>query len=154
VNGEEPDWTRLLFTLLAEHDDDLVGERLAVLDFHVIHRRWSTKGEPMTDATRRALRTLLQFIAAGGLTAFVDEVVAKISDGRLTALVLAGSLLLVTYAQNWLEDNTTFPALLKAPPSPGVNPVLDGERGAAGLAMAVAAGVGIAFFVIVATAVT
>lgn len=77
----------------------------------------------ITDPIRRALRTLFQFIAAGGLTAFINEVVAKIEDTRLTALILAGSLLLVSYAQNELEDHGTIPALLKAPASSGENPV-------------------------------
>ena len=76
-----------------------------------------------TDPIRRALRTLLQFVAAGGLTAVFNEVIAEIKDGRLAATVLALSLLLVSYAQNELEDRGYLPALLKAPASEGENPV-------------------------------
>jgi hypothetical protein len=32
-------WASLIFALLAEHDDDMWGERLAVLDFMAIHQR-------------------------------------------------------------------------------------------------------------------
>lgn len=38
------DWERLLLTLLSEHDDDVYGERLAVLDFCIVHERL-TRGE-------------------------------------------------------------------------------------------------------------
>jgi hypothetical protein len=41
----EDDWWSLLRGLLAEHDDDIAGERLAVLDFHMIHTR-HLEGEP------------------------------------------------------------------------------------------------------------
>lgn len=61
----------------------------------------------------RAVRTLLQFVAAGGFTAFFNEVVADIDDARLVALVLAGSLLLVSYAQNELEERGHLPPLMK-----------------------------------------
>lgn len=67
----------------------------------------------MSDAGRRAIRTLLQFIAAGGFTTFVNEVVADIDDARLVALVLAVSLLAVTWAQNELEERGYLPPLFK-----------------------------------------
>lgn len=38
------------------------------------------------------------------------------------AAVAAAAAAVLTLVQNWLEDNTKFPALLKAPPSQGVNP--------------------------------
>lgn len=78
----------------------------------------------MPDYVRRALRTALQLVASGGLTAFV----AVLTDG-LTAqqagLVLAGFQVLVTFAQNLAEDKTSFPSLLKATASSGSNPVTD-----------------------------
>lgn len=75
----------------------------------------------LPDWVRRPLRTLAQLIVGGGLTA----VVAAISDGlapATAAVWMAIWTVVVTVAQNYLEDNTAFPAVLKAPPSPGVNP--------------------------------
>lgn len=83
----------------------------------------------MTDPIRRAIRTLLQFIAGGGLGTFVTEVVADITDARLQALVLAASVMLVSWAQNELEDRGAIPGVLKAPPSAGANPVPDPQAG-------------------------
>lgn len=78
----------------------------------------------MSDATRRALRTLFQFVVAGGLTALINGAVDGLDPSWL-ALVQAVNQLIVTFAQNWLEDNTAVPALLKAPASEGENPVPD-----------------------------
>lgn len=76
----------------------------------------------MSDAVRRALRTLMQLIAAGGLTALVDQLSHDLPT-RYVPYVLIGMTLLVSFAQNWLEDNTGMPAILKATPSAGQNPV-------------------------------
>lgn len=76
----------------------------------------------MSDALRRALRTGFQFIVAGGLTAVINEFATDLT-GQQQALVQGLNMLLVTFAQNWLEDNTSVPALLKAPASEGENPV-------------------------------
>lgn len=65
----------------------------------------------MNKAVRRGLRTLLQLIAAGGLTGLVTA----ISDGlspNTKAIVLASSTLLVAFAQNLLEGSGTVPTLL------------------------------------------
>jgi hypothetical protein len=75
-----------------------------------------------SDAVRRALRTLFQFIAAGGLTELVDEVAADLT-GTAKAAVFMVAALVITYAQNELEDRGAIPAVLKAPPSPGADPV-------------------------------
>ena len=75
----------------------------------------------MNDASRRALRTLFQFIVAGGFTEVINQFVVDL-DGTQKLLVLAVSQLVVTFAQNYLEDNTSTPALLKAPASEGQNP--------------------------------
>lgn len=75
-----------------------------------------------SDAVRRGIRTLLQFIVAGGLTAIVNQLANGMSAN--TKVIVQGiNMLLVTVAQNLLEDNTAFPAILKAPPSSGQNPV-------------------------------
>lgn len=76
----------------------------------------------MSDATRRAIRTLMQLIAGGGLTLLVDQI-AKDLPTQYVPYLMIGFTLLVTFSQNWLEDNTSFPALLKAVPSSGQNPV-------------------------------
>lgn len=78
----------------------------------------------MTDPIRRALRTLVQFVAAGGLTALVDEVAADLY-GSAKAAVFMLAALLVTYAQNELEDRGAIPAIGKAPASDGANPIPD-----------------------------
>ncbi len=76
----------------------------------------------MNDATRRALRTLAQFIVAGGFTQVIDAYVTDL-DGVNKLLVLAGVQLVVTFSQNYLEDHTAFPAVLKSHASSGENPV-------------------------------
>ena len=82
----------------------------------------------MSDATRRAVRTLFQFVVSGGLTALITLMVDALADNLVAvAAVQATNLLLVTFAQNWLEDNGSVPALLKAPASEGVNPIPDPE---------------------------
>jgi hypothetical protein len=75
----------------------------------------------LSDATRRAIRTFVQLIASSGLTALVSAVVDGLSAAQ-AVIVLAVWQVIVTYAQNLLEDTTNFPALLKAPASDGVNP--------------------------------
>lgn len=90
----------------------------------------------MSDATRRALRTLFQFVVAGGLTALVNTAADGL-DSSWLALVQAVNQLLVTFAQNWLEDNTGVPAILKAPASGGENPVPD-DAGQSVIAIVVA----------------
>lgn len=76
----------------------------------------------MNDPLRRAIRTLFQFIVAGGLTTVVNELANGLSANQ-KVLVQGANMLVVTFAQNYLEDNTRFPAVLKAPPSAGTNPV-------------------------------
>lgn len=74
------------------------------------------------DPARRAIRTLLQLIASGGLTVLVGEFVDGLTP-RQAALTLAAWQVVVTYLQNVLEDKGTIPSLLKAPASDGANPV-------------------------------
>lgn len=65
----------------------------------------------MNKAIPRGLRTLLQLIAAGGLTGLVT-VIADGLPGNTKAIVLAVSTLAVAFAQNFLEDAGTVPTLL------------------------------------------
>jgi len=75
----------------------------------------------MNRAARKAIRTLLQLIASGGLTALV----AAVADGLAAAtatIVLAAWTVVVTYVQNALEDNCTIPTLLPSPHKGDPNP--------------------------------
>lgn len=66
----------------------------------------------LPDYLKRGIRTLIQLVASGGLTALVDKLAGGL-DPSYVALVLSGWQVVVTLAQNWLEDNTAFPAVLK-----------------------------------------
>lgn len=88
----------------------------------------------MPDALRRAVRTFVQtfigtIITSGILsTASETGVVDWSAAKKITVSALAAAVVAVlTWTQNFLEDTTTLPALLKAPPSAGVNPVPDDE---------------------------
>lgn len=76
------------------------------------------------DAFRRAARGTIQIGLAEGIVQFVEAFFAKLDEGKHIALLWLLTTV-VTFVQNWLEDNTPVPALLKAPPSSGVNPVPD-----------------------------
>lgn len=91
----------------------------------------------LPDWLRRGLRSAAQkfldtFLVLTGLPKVVpDEVLGEpIPEfSVLAAAVIAGGWAafhaLLVAAHNALEDNTRFPALLKAPPSPGLNPEPD-----------------------------
>lgn len=74
----------------------------------------AVEGAGVPDSTRRALRTILQLVASGGLTALVNAIAGGLSPAT-SVLVLALFQVIVTYAQNFLEDNTSFPTILKGP---------------------------------------
>ena len=76
----------------------------------------------MNDATRRAVRTLLQMIAAGGLTALVNQFATDV-PARYAPYVLVGFTLLTSYAQNYAEDAGWVPSVLKSQASSGANPI-------------------------------
>lgn len=90
----------------------------------------------MNDPLRRAIRTFLQswsgtFLGLWALSGIgADGDLAGLADiptiGRIGLAAAIGSVpALVALVQNLLEDHTTMPAILKAPPSPGVNPIPD-----------------------------
>jgi len=86
----------------------------------------------MPDSLRRAIRTFVQaflgsIITSGILSAVEETGVVDWSALKKVAVSAAAAAIiaLFTWAQNALEDHTPMPALLKAPPSPGVNPVPD-----------------------------
>jgi hypothetical protein len=89
----------------------------------------------MPDSLRRTIRTIAQVAIAAGLTALYAVIqgwnvspthtpsVADLKGGAVY-VVFAILVAVITWGQNHLEDVTSwFPALLKAPPSPGANPV-------------------------------
>lgn len=92
----------------------------------------------MSDPIRRALRTLFQFIAGGGIAAIITEVIAKVDDPLAQVSIAAVGAFLVALAQNELEDRGAIPAFGKAPASDGANPVPD-DHGQSTLGIAVAA---------------
>lgn len=82
----------------------------------------------MSDAQRRAVRTLLQVSAVQILLQTYNAFAPNpLTNEQYVALTALGSML-VTFGQAWLEDNTRFPALLKAPTSPGQNPIPEPDR--------------------------
>ncbi len=78
----------------------------------------------MPDSLRRAIRTLLQMVVAGAFTGLVNQFVTDI-PARYAPYVLVGFTLLTSFSQNYLEDHSGLPAVLKSPPSSGHNPVPD-----------------------------
>lgn len=67
----------------------------------------------MKRAIRRFLRTLAQFIAGGGITAFIIAVSQALSTST-SMILLAGNTLAVTFIQNYLEGEGYIPVLLPA----------------------------------------
>lgn len=66
---------------------------------------------------QRALRTLMQFVIAGGFAAVIDELAALVTGESLgplfVAVLLAVNVYGVSYAQNWLEERGAIPAIAK-----------------------------------------
>lgn len=85
------------------------------------------------DAARRAARTFVQAFT-GVLALQAVGIMTDVSKGTwepdltwlnrvLLSALAAGVIALITWAHNWAEDNTNFPAIGKATPSSGANPV-------------------------------
>lgn len=93
----------------------------------------------MPDALRRAIRTFFQsfigaIISSGILSSMAENGVVDWSVLKKTAIsaAIAGVVASFTFFQNFLEDNTRVPALLKAQASEGLNPVPDDAGPAVG----------------------
>jgi len=79
----------------------------------------------MSDAQRRGLRSLLQVGLVQALIQLYNAFAAvDLTAEQVSAITMVATPILA-FAQNWLEDSTSFPALLKAPASPGANPIPD-----------------------------
>lgn len=70
-------------------------------------------------SSRRTIRTLLQLIASGALTAAVTALADGL-DPSVSGLVMAGWMLVVTKTQNKLEEDGTIPTILPSPAAPGL----------------------------------
>ena len=75
----------------------------------------------MNRAVRKAIRTALQLVASGGLTALVSLIAGGLEPAT-AAIVLAAWTVLVTYVQNLLEDAGTIATLLPSPVVPNGTP--------------------------------
>lgn len=87
----------------------------------------------MSDAIRRAVRTFFQsfigvLISSGILSAIGEAGVVDWSALKKVGVSAlgAGIVAVLTFVQNWLEDDGAVPALLKAPASEGARPVPPG----------------------------
>lgn len=69
----------------------------------------------MNKGLRKAIRTMVQLIVSGGLTALVAAVANL--DAATSAVVLGGWQVVVTFCQNALESSGRIPELL--PPRGG-----------------------------------
>lgn len=80
---------------------------------------------PTTDPIRRALRTAMVLIATAAPAVPALAAAFNVPAGRVAQIVAVFTFagVLLTGALNHVEDNTAFPAVLKAPPSPGENPI-------------------------------
>ena len=78
---------------------------------------------PSSDKWRRTARGLIQVgliqAVLQAYNAFAPTPLNDVQYATLTTLLTA----LFTLAMNWAEDETSFPAIFKAPPSTGENPV-------------------------------
>ena len=73
---------------------------------------------PQNDWWRRAVRTLLQLIAGGGLAWLTDQLAVDL-PAQYVPYVVGGYTVLVTLAQNALEDMGAMKPILKDKPSGG-----------------------------------
>jgi hypothetical protein len=82
----------------------------------------------MGDPARRALRTFIDIAFVEAMIQFLIAFGLGLDESQHAAILVVAPFF-VSFAKNWLEDNTQFPAVLKAPPSSGENPVPDPAAG-------------------------
>ena len=78
----------------------------------------------MNDATRRAIRSAVQIGLVQAVIQFAVAFGAELTANQIAAITTLATPILALI-QNLLEDQTSFPALLKAPASSGQNPTPD-----------------------------
>jgi hypothetical protein len=77
----------------------------------------------VSDAQRRGLRSLLQVGFVQALMVLYNAFASTdLTADQVAAITLVATPLLA-FGQNWAEDNTSVPSILKAPASSGQNPV-------------------------------
>jgi hypothetical protein len=87
----------------------------------------------LPDAARRAIRTFLQAFL-GVILAQIGAIAISAQKGEYVldiewlkrigvSAFAAGVIAVLSFLQNYLEDNTNFPAVLKSSASSGQNPV-------------------------------
>jgi len=82
-----------------------------------------------SDPVRRSLRSFLQVgVVQAAIQLYQAFATVKLTTDQVVAITVFATPLLAL-AQNLLEDNTAFPALLKAPASGGDNPAPDPKPG-------------------------
>ena len=78
----------------------------------------------MNDAVRRGIRTFMDVAFVEAMLQLVEAFGASLSESQHVAILVIAPFF-VSAAKNAMEDAGTIPAVLKAPPSPGANPVPD-----------------------------
>jgi len=66
----------------------------------------------MSKAIKRAVRSFIQFVAAGGVTALVDQLIVDLDPETAVIITIAFGTF-VSYLQNALEDAGTVKPILK-----------------------------------------
>lgn len=70
------------------------------------------KPTPPMEVRQRAIRTLLQLVAAGGLTALTDQIASDLPSSYAPYFVIVYTFI-VSWAQNYLESKDVIPTILK-----------------------------------------
>jgi hypothetical protein len=78
----------------------------------------------VNDATRRGIRTFLQIGIVEAVLQLLRAFGVDLTEEQHAAIIVFATPVLALIV-NLLEDNTAFPALLKAPASSGQNPAPD-----------------------------
>lgn len=72
--------------------------------------------QPMQRGLRKAVRTILQLVAGGALTALVSAIAGGLTPAT-QGTVMAAWTALVAFAQNSLETAGKIPTVLPTPPA-------------------------------------
>lgn len=78
----------------------------------------------MNDAVRRGIRTFMDVAFVEAMLQLVEAFGAALTEAQHVAILVVAPFF-VSAVKNAMEDAGTIPALLKAPPSPGANPIPD-----------------------------
>lgn len=76
-------------------------------------RRKRRKAKPKSDGLKRAARTLFQVGTVSAVVALLQEFHLIEWTTQQTVAVITAATPIVSFLQNWLEDNTPTPKMLK-----------------------------------------